>query len=223
MSPNYTIPRIKEKLAPCLEELERIGFLRPATKDQRYAKTGHGRWDITFQRRAVEPRPLLEVASAHEPPIARELISRGVTPITARELAGGFPAEVIGLKLEVFDWLMGKKDKRASKNPAGYLAKSIRDDFAPPEGFKTRAQDEADRREAKRAGRELAARTIDARSEDARGRAEKAAVDAHLAGLNSEQRAELEREAYAGSELNPRLFGKIIVRDHVRKLLGLGG
>jgi hypothetical protein len=117
---------------------------------------------------------------------------------------------------------MEKKDKRASKNPAGYLAKSIRDDFTTPKGFKTKAQDEAERRKAEKAEQELAARRIDARSKDARELAEKAAVDAHLASLTLEQRAELEREAFAASELNSRLFGKIIVRDHVRKLLGIG-
>ena len=115
---------------------------------------------------------------------------------------------------------MEKQDKRASKNPAGYLAKSIRDDFTTPKGFKTKAQYEAERQKAKKAEQELAARRIDARSKDARELAEKAAVDAHLASLTSEQRVELEREMHAASELNPRLFGRIIVRDHVRKLLG---
>ena len=34
-----------------------------------------------------------------------------------------------------------------------------------------------------------------------------------------EQRAELERDAFAASELNPKLFGKVIVREHIRKML----
>ena len=220
LSANYTIPRIKEKLAPCLEELEGIGFIEAATKEERYTKTGHGRWEITFKRRAGEQRPLFEVVPEPELPLARELIGCGVTSITARELVRDFPAEAIGLKLEVFDWLIGKKDKRVSKNPAGYLAKSIRDDFATPKGFKSKAMREAERLEAERAERELAARRLQARATEAQFKAENDVVDARLAGLDATQRAQLEREAFAASELNAKLFGKIIVREHVRKLLG---
>jgi Replication initiator protein A len=220
LSANYTIPRIKEKFAKYLDELEGIGFIEPASKEERYTKTGHGQWDITFRRKARDQGSLPEIITQPEAPLAQQLIDRGVTPITARELVKGFTAEAIGQKLEIFDWLMAKKDQRASKNPAGYLAKSIRDDFTTPKGFKSKAQVEADRQKAERAEQELAARRQDARSKDAKEQAEKAAVDAHLAGLTSEQRAELEREAFAASELDARLFGKIIVRDHVRKSLG---
>ena len=57
---------------------------------------------------------------------------------------------------------------------------------------------------------------------EARARADRqdAAVEAHLAGLGPAGRAELEREALRGSDLNPRLFGRVILREHVRKLLG---
>lgn len=158
-----------------------------------------------------------------DPPIAQDLISRGVTPTTARELARSLPPDAIAGKLEVFDWLVGKKDRRVSKNPAGYLAQSIRDDFATPRGFKGRAQVEAERLAAEEAERELRSRRQDARSRDEGERAEKAVIDAHLAGLTPEQQTQLEQEAFAASELNPRLFGRVIVRDHVKKLLGLGG
>ncbi len=60
-----------------------------------------------------------------------------------------------------------------------------------------------------------------ARASEARSKSENAAVDAYLAGLDAPQTAQLEREAFAASELNAKLFGRIIVREHVRKLLGL--
>jgi hypothetical protein len=116
---------------------------------------------------------------------------------------------------------MSKKDKRVSKNPPGYLAKSIREDFKPPQEFKTKAQLEAERLEAERAEQELAAKRTHARALVVRLKSESAAVDAYLAGLDAAQRAQLEREAFAASELNAKLFGKIIVREHVGKLLGL--
>ena len=48
------------------------------------------------------------------------------------------PAEIIQAKMEVFDWLREKKDKRVAKSPAGYLVKSINDDYAAPKGFRPR-------------------------------------------------------------------------------------
>jgi hypothetical protein len=220
MSANYTIPRIKEKLAPCLEELERIGLIEPMVKEQRYSKLGHGKWNITFRRKARERGPLPEVIVEPETPLVQELINRGITPITAKELHRTFPAEAVSMKLEVFDWLMAKKDKRISKNPAGYLAKSIRDDFATPQGFKSKTQVEAERLAAEKVEEDVRARKAEARATDTRLKAEGAAIDAHLANLTLEQRAQLEQEAFAASELNAKLFGKVIVREHVRKLLG---
>jgi hypothetical protein len=223
LSANYTIPRIKEKLAPCLKELEGIGFIEVATKEERYTKTGHGQWEITFKRQAGEQRPLFEIVPEPELPLAQELISRGVTPITARELVRDFPAEAIGLKLEVLDWLIGKKDKRASKNPAGYLAKSIRDDYATPKGFESKAMLEAKRQAAEKAEREAQAQREAARQRDIRLAAEENAVDAHLASLTPEQRAKLEREVLANSDPNLKMFAKRLIKDHVKKLLGMEG
>ena len=223
MSPNYTIPRIKEKLALCLEELEAIGFIEKVTKEDRYTKTGHGKWDITFKKRARDQKgstlPALH-DTVPENPLAKDLISRGVTPVTAMALVRNFPAEAVANKLEVFDWLIARKDKRVSKNPAGFLAKSIRDDFANPKGFETKAQVDAKRLVAEKAEQEARARKAESRVQDAKLRVKKEAVDAYLSSLTPEQRVDLEREAHAESELDVKLFGRIIVRDHVGKLLG---
>jgi len=218
------VGKIKEKLRPAIRELVEAGFLETLGDEERYVKDS-GEWKVVFRKPGVvesapdgpDPKP------DPDPPIAQDLISRGVTPTTARELARSLPPDAIAGKLEVFDWLVGKKDRRVSKNPAGYLAQSIRNDFATPRGFKGRAQVEAERLAAEEAERELRSRRQDARSRDECERAEKAVIDAHLAGLTPEQQTQLEQEAFAASELNPRLFGRVIVRDHVKKLLGLGG
>src|SRR6185437_13424373 len=55
------------------------------------------------------------------------------------------PVERIEAKLEVFDWLSEKKDKRVSKNPGGYLAESIRKGYVPPKGFESKAEQERKR------------------------------------------------------------------------------
>ena len=52
-----------------------------------------------------------------------------MTKATAAELVQQHPAELIGQKIDVFDWLVYKQDKRLAKSPAGYLVKSIADDY----------------------------------------------------------------------------------------------
>jgi hypothetical protein len=213
------VAKIKEKLRPAIKELIEAGFLEPMGDEEQYVKEG-GEWKVVFRRKTAE-LPGQEVTEP-EHPLVQALSGRGVTLVTARELVKSLTPEAIAEKLEVFDWMIAKKDRRVSRNPAGYLARSIRDDFAAPKGFESRAQAEARRLAAEEAERELAAGRLDARSRDAKEKAEKAAVDAHLTNLTPEERTGLEREAFAASELDPKLFGRVIVRDHVKKLLGLG-
>ena len=214
------VAKIKEKLRPAVKELIEVGFLEAMTEEERFIKDG-GQWKVIF-RRTKANLALLEEAEP-ESPLVHALITRGVTPITARSLIRDCAADGIIVKLEVFDWMMAKNDRRVSKNPAGYLAKSIQDDFAMPKGFKSKAQTEVERLAAERDEQELAARRVDARSRDVDEKAENAAIDAHLASLTPEEREQLEHVAFDASELNPKLFKKLIIRDHVRKLLGMGG
>jgi len=132
--------KIKEKLQPAIEELESIGFLKPMSKEDRYFKEGK-EWHVRF----VCHSPFLVQALAAQIPseaslLAKELITRKVSEKKAEELVKKYPAESILLKLEVFDWLQETKDKRVSKNPAGWLVKSIVDDYATPEGFTSREE-----------------------------------------------------------------------------------
>ena len=211
--------KIKEKLRPAIKELVEAGFLEPMGDEERYVKEG-SEWKVIFRR--TNPGVPGPQEADPEPPVVKELIARGVAQVAARELARALPDEAVIMKLEIFDWLMAKKDKRISKNPAGYLAKSIRDDFATPEGFKSQAQIEAERLVKEEAEQARRARMAEARAAETRREAVDLAIDTHLAGLTPGRRARLEREALAASDLDARLFGKAIVREHVEKLLGLG-
>jgi hypothetical protein len=61
----------------------------------------------------------------------------------ASELVEAHEADLVRAKVEVFDWLLKRGDKRIGKNPAGYLVSSIREDYAAPEEYTP--PDEADR------------------------------------------------------------------------------
>jgi hypothetical protein len=157
-----------------------------------------------------------------------------VTPAVAAGLARSHPHEHIQERIEVFDWLSGKKDKRLSKNPGGYLAESIRKGYVPPKGFESKAARErrrADERERKRQAEE-ARRRAEA-EERARAEAEQLRVDTYLASLTAEEREALQAEALAkanpfyarqyrrsrGDARSAARYLKLIVEAHVSEIL----
>ena len=108
-----------------------------------------------------------------------ELHARGVTLATAVDLTREYPAERIKAKIEVFDWLVERKDKRVAKSPAGYLVKSIQVDYSPPKGFVSK-EEEARRKQAQ------AQEARKARGGKAKGgQEERAREEADLARLTS--------------------------------------
>jgi hypothetical protein len=140
--------KLKEKLQPALAELESIGFLEPMSRGDRYKKVGPGRWTITLKRQSdlkleVEESEAATALVGPEPTRhERELTARGVTAATAAELVLGYSAERVQAKLEIFDWLTSRQDKRVSKSPGGYLAEAIRKDYTAPRGFVSKAEQE---------------------------------------------------------------------------------
>jgi Replication initiator protein A len=193
--------KIKEKLQPAIDELEGRGFLRPMSRDERYVKEGKA-WKVRFiqQPPVGATPPQVRAAAEPEPPLVAELVKRGVTRTTAAELVERHPAEAIRAKLDVFDWMVGKQDKRLARSPAGYLVKSITDDYAPPKGYVGRAERQA-REEAKQAGERKAAEDRRrAEAEAAREKAERQAIDAYWSALTPEQQAKLDAAATAQAD-----------------------
>lgn len=192
--------QIARKLQPALDELESVGFLHPLPEDERFLKKGR-EWSIRFiQKAAARPTslPVNPPPADNVPPaLVTELIDRGVTKATAAELVQQYPAEAIAGKLEVFDWLVGEKDKRVAKNPAGYLVDSIRKAYATPTGF-TPATERQQREEARqaRARQEAEERHRKHEQEEAE-QAQRLRVDSHLKQLSPDERRALEAEVLA--------------------------
>ncbi|MDG3008247.1 replication initiator protein A [Paludisphaera mucosa] len=200
--------KLKEKLQPAIDELEQIGFLEPMEKERRYAKVGPKQWTITLRRRA-DLELVEETLDAGSPlagpePTEQEkgLVARGVTATVAAELALNHPADSIQGKIEVFDWLVERRDKRVSKNPAGYLAESIRKDYTAPRGFESEAQ----RRERLAALDEQRRKVEDARrrvaeEQRAKEQADQARIQGHWAKLSEAERTRLQDDALASPGL----------------------
>ena len=237
LSRNYdgNAAKIREKLQPAIEELEQIGFLEPMTKEERYEKKGRD-WTIRLaKKRALPPcphrrqwRPSTASSQPETPTIEQALGRRGVSAAKAEKLAREHPAEKIEGKLQVFDWLAAKEDKRVAKSPAGYLVKSIEDDYAPPKGFITKAQQQQ-REEAKQAKEHKAAEERRRKqAQDAQEQAEQQAVLAYWNALSPQEQAELdarleaeEDPAKLAMQTGPlKNFGRIMRRHpYIRQLL----
>jgi Replication initiator protein A len=223
--------QIARKLQPAIDELEQVGFLEPLPEHERFTKKGH-EWTIRFVQKPPSPAALPALATPSPPaepsPLIDALAERGVTRATAAELVQRHPAETIQLKIEVFDYLLGKQDKRVAKSPAGYLVKSITDDYAPPKGFVTRAERQA-REEARQAAeRQKAEQHRREQEQEARERAERQKINAYWEALTPEQQAEHDAAALAQADPGmvellkgpTKRLGMTIVRDqHTRRIL----
>ena len=238
LSRNHTAAKIKEKLQPAIEELEAVGFLEPLGRDERYVNIRRGEWKIVLVRKRPEPvKPArkVEAPNLFKPSeLESGLIARGVTPVTAAELVGSYPAEHVETQVEVFDWLAAKQDRRVSKSPGGYLAESIRKDYAAPKGFESRAERErkqTQERERRRKAEEAKRRTE--AEQQAREAAEQARIQGYLDSLTAEERAALQAEALAnanpffaqqyrrgkGNPESEARYLKLIIETHVSGIL----
>jgi len=223
--------KIKEKLQPAIDELEAIGFLLPLKREDRYSRIDRGQWTIRLIRRspalAVVPEALPQ-AAPEPPPLVAELVKREVHTDAATELVKQHPTETIQAKIEVFDWMMEKQDKRAAKNPAGYLVKSIANDYATPKGFVSKADRERHAEAKRQAETQAAEERRRQREEEAREQAEKKAINAYWESLTPSQQAEL--DAVVNALADPETlaletgalakFGQTIRRhEYIRQLL----
>ena len=138
LSRNYSVGSLKAKLHPAVEELERMGFIKTVPKKQRYVKFGVGVWHVIFEKAdAAEPALPVEIETVGD--VEQRMLDLGVSPLKARRLKTTMPHDFLEQKLEVVEYLLSIKGKEPA-NPAGYLVKSIEEDYAPPKDFKTKEE-----------------------------------------------------------------------------------
>lgn len=221
--------QIARKLQPAIDELERVAFLEPLSAAERFPKRGR-EWSIRFvQKAAVRPDALPVTEEDAPSPASLHLIEaldhRGVTRGTAEELVNQHAAEAIAAKIDVFDWLVGKQDKRLAKNPAGYLVKSIRDDYAAPTGYVSKAERQRYEETRKAKDQAEAEERQRRQAEKAREQDKQREVDAYWKSLSPE--AQVELQARADADADPatlhgplKNLGQTIRREeYIRQLL----
>ena len=229
--------KFKEKLQPAIEELQAVGFIETMSREERYTRIGPGEWTITLRKKG-QTKARVETAAqrkrAEISEIDTELTNRGVTLATAVELVASQTPEHIREYIEIFDWLLAKKDNRVSKNPGGYLAESIRKSYAKPQGFESKAEREKKQAaQAERTKRAEEAKKLAEREQQAREEAEQGRIAAYLESLTPDEREALTAEAIAkansffvkqyhsnkGNPVTEARYLKLIVDTHVTGIL----
>ena len=229
--------QVARKLRPAIIELEEAGFLEPLPDDERFIKKGRD-WIIRLIQKAPALAALPDAEPAITPEVTRlaaELVNRGVHESTADELARHHPAEKLEAKIEEFDWLVAKKDKRVGRSPAGFLVKSIitgKNGYKQPVGFISQA--ERDRQAARKlkANQQAEDNRRQKLAEEARQKEQAAAVAHYLTALTPESLKQLEDDAIAQAseatrqnldEPHMKPFRKTLlsslVKEHVAKIL----
>ncbi|MBV8270544.1 MAG: hypothetical protein JO252_29800 [Planctomycetaceae bacterium] len=145
--------------------------------------------------------------------LAAELVARGVSRAVAAELVRDFAGDRIRRQVEVVDWLRQTKPKRV-QDLGAYLAEAIRQDFAPPAGFRSRAE----RAEAEATARAQQDQQEQARRATARAQAERDRVWAYWEALSPERRAALDTAALAEADPADRAAYEAAVPS-VRRML----
>jgi hypothetical protein len=131
LSKNYHNGELKRVLTSGIVELERCGFIATASPEERFIRKARGEWGIVFTKASKA------TAIKHETSgLAQDLIDRGISAGSARKLVAAHPEETTREKIQLFDWLRSKKDPRVQKNPAGFLYRSITDDFSLPDDYR---------------------------------------------------------------------------------------
>jgi hypothetical protein len=147
----------------------------------------------------IEPlEPLPELAGPQVTELELELIRRGVTAGTAKELVREHAEEKILAQIERLDWQVEKKPEKIAE-PAAYLVQAIKNDYAAPKGFISKAERQR-RQEAKQAkehqGAEARRREQEQESIE---KAHRKKVDAYLKQLDPDERTTLEAKVLAAA------------------------
>jgi hypothetical protein len=226
---------LKRTLQPAIQELEKIGFLEPLKPSDRFIKNGK-EWRIRLSKRADSPALLPPKsppnADTPMPPVVTDLVERGVSRLTAADLVQRHAASLIHEKLDVFDWLVGKGDKRVAKSPAGYLVKSITDDYAKPKGFISKADLEKQAETKRNASQQTDTERRRKHEAEAIEKAIRQEILTRRKRLTKDDLAQLEAQAIAGAtdelrqsvdsttepEFRRMLIGSI-TDDYLRRLI----
>lgn len=128
--------------------------------------------------------------SIDELDIINQLINRGMTRTIAMKLVNTHSISRLRRQIEIFDLLRKNNSPLIGKNPAGFLRKSIEEDYQPPDEYRIYLE-----REAKKRKKESLALREQSKEEEME--TELMAIRAYKESLSRGERLELRKEAEA--------------------------
>jgi hypothetical protein len=147
LSRSNKIGQIKQALDPAIQRLEEHGYIKAVPKNERYVKVSVGRWNVIFEKKTPQNNLPIEVPvmGVNE----AKLVDIGVSKGVASQLVSTYPEEVISQKIDEFNFLVAKGNG-PNKNPGAWLAKSIKQSWDSPEGYKPEAEREEEKLDEQR-------------------------------------------------------------------------
>ena len=146
----------------------------------------------------VEQGPPVLDAPQQLSELERELVLRGVTESSARELAAEYSEERVRTQIEHIDFVVETEPKKIA-NRGAYLAKAIRDNFDAPPDFEPKATREERKRVEQEQRRQKEAQERAVRAEKRREDEMQRKVQEYWDTLNKDEQQELETRALAGA------------------------
>ncbi len=160
-SKNYKdITQLKRSVLPAIQELEKVGFIEAVEPEDRFTKVKGSTWSIHFTKAKTPKASAPETITLEEynDNLASALIGHGVTSRQAKMTVKKFPEEYILSKIQELEFILTDPTAVIPENPAGWLMRSIHENWKEPKGFKTEAQKEAERLQQEKIKEEKAAR-----------------------------------------------------------------
>jgi hypothetical protein len=207
------------------------GFGARFRQKERFHQLRRGEWEVVFVRAPKAQKPGQAIALLSD--LENRLVERGVTATSAVRLVREYSADAFNAKLAVFDALRKTGDRRVSRNPPGYLVKSIREDYVPPVGLLEKACQSSS--ESAVVVKDIARDRVQRRDKEIRLSESDRRIDQYLETLSLEERSKLESIAVAkarglpaiglrrsialGKEAVAAHYRQVIVRQHVEHLL----
>ncbi len=144
LSKNYHNGELKRVLTPAIRELEKLGYIETSSSEERFVRKARGEWGIVFAKASKNTARLAESS-----PLVQALVDRGLSAASARRLVAQTSGDKVEEKISLVDWLAARSDPRVKKNPAGFLYRSIADDFALPEDYQAAVRTKVKRETSK--------------------------------------------------------------------------
>lgn len=193
LSRKYDAAGLKRKLLSGARELEERGFLCSIPPSEQFRRVRRGEWRVVFRCRERTETRTPPIQDDRKSPMVQALIQRGVSAAAAQRAVEAFPAERIYANMEVFDWLMQRKDNKVSHNPAGFLMSSITHGYTAPRGFAPSASERP--KFTRKQGAKRVAKTQRAKGEAENEKLRSQAVAQFWNSLSDTERQQAEAQA----------------------------